>query len=170
MNGIQEVSGSIPLISTNSQGYAKALKTQCFQGFCFSLSLGTALQNLFPQSKAHKKCAQTAGNRDAKPLNTPERRVYQMANIRENKRDGKLVFLPLHGLSWTGREQQTDKAVHHLGSPGRSNPGKSKEGRRAGGGCLGAGDTGRVSKGERTGTGVHPPAREAAGQLHSLCQ
>src|SRR5699024_2154546 len=140
-----------------------------FKAFCFSLFLGTALQKSVSAEQKRTEKRTLAGNSVQIHRYAGKKGVSNGKHQR--KQEGRQNhFLPLHGLSWTRRKHQTDTAVHHLGSPGRSNPGKSKEGRRAGGGRLGAGDTGRISKGEGTGTGVHPPAREAAGQLHGLCQ
>ena len=56
LNGIQEVSGGIPLISTNSREYAKALKTLCFQGFLlFSFPWYCPSKTCFRRAKAHRK-------------------------------------------------------------------------------------------------------------------
>ena len=68
LNGIQEVSGSIPLISTNSQGYAKALKTLCFQGFLlFSFPWYCPSKNCSRKAKAHRK-AHNLRKQRANPL------------------------------------------------------------------------------------------------------
>ena len=51
----KEVSGSIPLISTNSQGTRKALKTLCFQGFCFLFPWYCPSKTVPAKQKAHRK-------------------------------------------------------------------------------------------------------------------